>query len=292
MMYPPLWLRLLRLYGQHFPVLRGKSRVTHWAFSHLPKLTEPIRAVIQSDVHMELWPWLWADFCTYVMGSPELYHLAYFASRVSERSVVFDVGAYIGVYTLKAARIARAGQVHAFEPDPRSAHRLSEAITSSGIRNVHLHTCAVGDRAGEMQMRLPDYPPMSSLQPAAGPPTESGDAEAEMITVPVCTLDEHCRATGVQQVDLLKIDVEGAEMLVLQGASALITACRPEMLIELHPAQSRSFGHPVEKVVDHLHALGYRLFHILPGMRAPRLVPFDTTMLTRTARQIVVARPT
>lgn len=291
-MYPPLWLRLLRLYGRRFPVLRGKSRVARWAFARLPRLTEPIDATVCGDIRVELWPWLWADFCTYVIGSPEPYHLAYFASRLGERSVVFDVGAYIGVYALTAARVARAGQVHAFEPDPRSARRLDRAIRDSGVDNLRLYPCAVGDRAGEMQMLLPDYPPMSSLQLAAAPPTGSEDAQTEMITVPVRTLDEHCRAMGIQQVDLLKIDVEGAEMLVLQGASALITACRPEMLIELHRAQARALGHPVEEVIGYLRALGYRLFHVLPGIRKPRLVPFDPTQPVHPAREIVVACPT
>ena len=290
----PWWLRLLRGYGRYFPVLRGKSRVTRWAFSRLPKLNEPIRTVIQRNIRVELWPWLWSDFCTYVMGSPEPYHLAYFVSRVGEETVVFDVGAYIGVYALTAAQIARAGQVHAFEPDPRSARRLRAAITDNGIHNVHLQMCAVGDRTGERKMLLLDYPPMSSLQLEADSSAnvEIGTSQDKRITVPVCTLDEYCEARGIRRVDLLKIDVEGAEMLVLRGAARLIASSRPEMLIELHQAQAHAFGHPVEEVIDHLQALGYQLFRILPGMRRPRLAPLDPAVLAHTAREIVVARPT
>jgi len=291
-MYPPLWVRLLRLYGQgqHFPLLRGKSRVAHWAFYRLPKLTEPIHATVKGDIRLELWPWLWGDFCTYMIGSPEPYHLAYFASRVSDQSVVFDVSAYIGIYGLTAARIAQNGRVHAFEPDPRSARRLNLAIESNGIHNLHLYSCAVGNKVDEVQIILQDYPPMTSLR-AISTFLEDRTHGAKTISVPSCTLDEHCQATGIRHVDLLKIDVEGAEMLVLQGASRIIAKCRPEMVIELHNTRSCLFGHSVEETISYLHSLGYRLLYILPGMRSARLVSFHPDMLALTARPIVVARP-
>lgn len=289
-MYPPLWARLLRLYGQRFPILRGKSRIAQWAFRGLPKLARPINAPINGNIQMELWPWLWADFCTYVMDSPEVYHLHYFKSRISKRSIVFDIGAYIGVYSLAAGRIAVEGEVHAFEPDPRSAGRLARAIEVNGLKNVHLSRCAVGDQKGKLTLALEGYPPMSSIK--CSPPSHKVQREnLETIPIFVCTIDEYCTANDISNIDFMKIDVEGAELLVLKGASDAITTFRPELMIELHERQSQYFGYSVQDTISHLHMLRYELFDVIFGITRPHLTPFNYEVNLHQSRHIIIACP-
>jgi FkbM family methyltransferase len=288
-MYPPLWARLLRLYGQNFPILRGKSHLAHWLYRKLPKLTRPINTSIARGLQMELWPWQWADFCMYVMNSPEAYHLRYFESRISQRSVVFDIGAYLGIYALTAGRIALEGSVHAFEPDPRSACRLAHAIEVNGLGNVHLRRCAVAERKRESRLALQGYPPQSSL---LSPLSHQYLNEAvETIPVSVCTVDQYCQAMNIRHIDLVKIDVEGAELLVLQGGSNTIATSRPELVVELHAKQSQPLGYSVQDTIDHLHMLKYELFHIVPGITKAHLVSFDDKVNANRSRDIIVALP-
>ena len=124
-MYPPLWLRMLRLYGRYFPIIRGKSSISKQVYYKLPKQNKKLIATLYPHINVELWPWLWADFCTYAIGSPEIYHLRYFQSQIKPNSVVFDVGSYIGTYAFAASAIATNGQVHIFEPN-RSEEHTSE----------------------------------------------------------------------------------------------------------------------------------------------------------------------
>jgi len=290
-MYPPLWARLLRLYGQQFPVLRGKSRLVRWVYHRLPKLTRPINTHIAGGLQMELWPWLWADFCMYMMNSPEAYHLRYFKSRIFNQAVVFDIGAYLGVYALTASRIALEGSVHTFEPDPRSARRLARAIEDNGLQNVHLCQCAVAEKQGEFRLALQDYPPQSLLQ-APLLSHQFPDEHVKTISVSVRTVDEYCGAKGIRNVNLIKIDVEGAELLVLRGASNTIAASRPELMVELHEKQSQSFGYSVQDTINHLHMLKYEIFYIVPGITKSHLAPFNYKVSTNRAREIIIAHPT
>jgi FkbM family methyltransferase len=289
-MYPHPWVQLLRIYGQRFPIIRGKARLAKWAYTKLPKHTQVIRASIGNGIQLEFWPWLWADFCTYAIGSPEIYHLNYFKSRLTKRSTILDVGAYIGVYALNAGQIAVEGHVYAFEPDPRSARRLAQAIETNALKNVHLCQGAAGNWVGEVTFTLRDYPPQSSLQSNFIPPRPSGE-EGEEVSVPIWTVDEYCKSRGIEQVDIIKIDVEGAELQVLRGAFATIAVSQPTLIIELHEIYSLQFGYTIQETIDYLHRLEYSLFHIAPGITKPRLIPFEYTANTGQPRPIVIAYP-
>lgn len=285
-MYPPLWTQGLRVYCHWFPINRGKTRVAKWAFAHMPPLTESFIATIDDQLQITLWPWLWADFCSYVLGSPEFYHLTYFRSRLHANSVVFDIGAYIGTYALAASQIARKGKVYAFEPDPRSAERLQRSVQISDIGNIQVVQTALGDHTGELPFTLATYPPQSSLSDSL-----TSESNVQSISVQLESLDNYCQTRGITHADYLKIDVEGAELRVLQGAAGMIRASRPEMIIELHDTMCPSFGYTSQDVVEFLHGLNYELYQVLPGIRQPHLVPFSYRPGSGESRHLVVARP-
>lgn len=277
----PLWLHFLRLYGRYWPIARGKGHNAKWAYTHFPQLRHPVIAPIARNIRAEFYPWLWADFCSLVIGGTEIYTLAYFRSLVRSTSIVFDIGAYIGAYTFTAAEIATAGSIHVFEPNPQSAQRLRQTINNNGLTNVLLNECAIGDQSGVFQFHLHKTP------------TESGLVNVEkttsVIDIPVQTIDKYCQNKNIPKVDLLKIDVEGAELLVLHGATRTIRESRPIMIVELHRKQSTSFGYTVEDTVQHLQSIGYTLFTQFYGLTTrPRLVPLRDLNWNR---EIVIAKP-
>ena len=243
-------------------------------------------ASMNNQFQVELWPWLWGDFCSYILGSPEIYHLMYFRSRLHEDSIVFDIGAYIGTYALAASRIAQKGKVYAFEPDPRSAKRLLRSVQISDIENIQVVQAALGDHTGELPFTLTTYPPQSSLNDR---PTSESDLRS--ISVQLESLDDYCQARSITHADYLKIDVEGAELQVLQGAVDTIRASRPEMIIELHETMSPSFGYTSQDVVEFLKSMDYTLYQVLPGIRQPHLVPFSYRSGSGESRHLVIALP-
>ncbi len=170
-------------------------------------------------------------------------------------SVLVDVGASTGVYTLKAAQlVGAAGVVLALEPFLEIAAMLRRSIQANGFANVRLHECAAGDRAGT-----------GLLWTNLGRPNSYSlvrrDPNASSLPVPTVTLDDLCRAEGLDRLDYLKIDVEGAEDRVLAGARELVARYRPVIQVEVSIA------------VPELSQLGdYALFHA-PGSHNRVCIP-------------------
>ncbi|RMG93269.1 MAG: FkbM family methyltransferase [Chloroflexi bacterium] len=276
----PFWLQLLRWYGRYFPISRGKGRITKWAYQHLPKLDRPIVAPITTHITTEFYPWLWADFCTLVMGSPEIYTLAIFRSLIQPNAIVFDIGAYIGAYAFTASQLATTGQVHIFEPNPQSAHRIQLAIKQNNLTNTRLNICAVSDKPGTTMLHIPQTPTESGLQPTKEP--------VKIVEIPVQTVDGYCQHMNITGVHLMKIDVEGAELLVLRGARKTISRYHPSMIIELHGKQSTQFGYSVTDTIRLLRDWGYTLYKPQHGLTTrPCLQRFQNMTQDR---ELVIAR--
>jgi FkbM family methyltransferase len=156
------------------------------------------------------------------LGTGELYILQeIYWDRVYERLedfvsqsgwTVFDVGANSGVYTVQQAR--RGAHVYAFEPNPDCYRRLRKSVGLNNLENrVTAANCALGAVAGCAQLLVPGRLTMAgSLRPGW---TYAG---ATGLKVEVQTLDRVVQALGINRIDLLKIDVEGFELDVLQGA--------------------------------------------------------------------------
>lgn len=135
----------------------------------------------------------------------------------------WDVGANIGFFTILASRLVTdAGRVDAFEPMPENRERLHAALEANGCRNVTVHDCAVSAAAGETILYSHESSAMWSLLP-------TGDGN-EGIAVHCETLD--AVAGSVPAPDVIKIDVEGAELDALRGARGLLSKTRPTLLVE------------------------------------------------------------
>jgi FkbM family methyltransferase len=139
--------------------------------------------------------------------------------------IVFDVGANAGVYTIQQAR--RGAHVYAFEPNPDCYRRLQKSVRLNNLESrVVTANYALGAAAGSAELLVPGPITMGgSLRPewspdpgAIGPTTHGYLKRARVATVEVQTVDRVVQALGIDRVDLLKVDVEGFELEVLQGA--------------------------------------------------------------------------
>jgi len=143
---------------------------------------------------------------------------------------VIDVGSNIGYWLLLAARrIGESGRMLAFEPVPDSREIVQRNIKRSGIRNVELSPLAIGQENGAAEFYESKVANWGSLvKHHALLPTRS-------LHVEIMKLDDVVRESPGFRPTMLRMDVEGAELMVLEGAQNLLKKYRPGLFIEFHP---------------------------------------------------------
>lgn len=132
----PIWMRLLRWYSFHAPSQRGAYRMALWFYQHLPIPDVKVETTLDRTLWVTLHLPVWVDYNIYILGLYEAPLARFFIRSLRPDSVVLDIGAYIGQYTLLAAKYAPKGQVIAFEPHPESFARLTAHLARNNLKNV------------------------------------------------------------------------------------------------------------------------------------------------------------
>jgi FkbM family methyltransferase len=176
-----------------------------------------------------------------------------FRNVVGPGAVVLDVGASVGSYSMLFGQWAgRSGRVYAFEPAPEIRAVLQRHVTLNDLDGVVVPVAAAAsDANGRSTFVTPGLHGISRLA-AAG--------ESSPVTVDTITIDEFCRRESVKP-DLIKIDVEGAELAVLRGARDTLRACRRDLavFVELHPTLWPTLGITREQIEAELDSLGLHI---------------------------------
>jgi FkbM family methyltransferase len=152
-----------------------------------------------------------------------------FRSHVGPGDVVVDVGANLGYYTLLAARLVGAeGHVYAFEPDPESFALLERNVELNGYENVTAVPLALGKAPGKLPLYL-------NAKNRGDHRVYDPTGERRSVEVDVVTLDAYREDHGVERVDFLKIDTQGAECLILAGAEKTLAQAGLTIVLEFTP---------------------------------------------------------
>jgi FkbM family methyltransferase len=189
---------------------------------------------------------------------------------ISAGDVVYDVGANAGFFTLLAARLVGSrGRVFAFDPLPDNIASIREQIAVNSLTNCQAVQGAVSDRPGRASLTLAQNNSMAHISSE----NEPGDLDVEVIALDAFadvsrntaateglaghTLDVAAGDGSAPRPNVIKIDVEGPEAQVLEGAVKMLSSpSAPRLLIELH-------GHQVAvKVGSFLQNLGYRILDL------------------------------
>lgn len=172
-----------------------------------------------------------------------------------------DIGAFHGIYsTIAARRLGDRSRVVAFEPSPRDRRRLQLHLKYNGIKSVVVEPYAVAAEEGEAALKvvIGGYQNMNSLRPPAV------DQPVQQVAVRTIGLDEYLRRNQIDKVDLMKVDAEGGEIQIFNGAKTLLSRFRPLVICEVLDKVTRPWGYPAHEIVERLRAYEYGWFEILP----------------------------
>lgn len=178
--------------------------------------------------------------------------------RLATRAhVTFDVGAYVGFFSLLAAHANPAGQVFAFEPLPSVHKRLLRNVKLNQLTNVRCFANAVGEMEGTAEFWHVDAetPTSSSLS------FDFMQAADNLVStkVRVLTLDRFVKDKNISRIELMKLDTESTEHQVLRGMTETLKRDHPIIFCEVLP--ERGGEAPLEEI---LRSFGYRFYHLTP----------------------------
>lgn len=208
------------------------------------------------------------------------------ATLLQPGGVFIDLGANQGEFTVVAAHlVGKDGRVFAFEPSPMMQERLFKNIELNGFQQVSIEPVAVADKPGRMTL----YSPIEAFQDGTmndGLPTlyaQAGAGSSSVTEVTVTTLDDWQVEQKLSRLDVIKMDIEGAELPALLGGLGVIQRFRPNLIIELNAATSRAAGYNMLDLVAWLQAQNYDIFKIeedggLPPLNLDRLASFQNIL--------------
>ena len=188
---------------------------------------------------------------------------------------VLDIGAHHGFYTLFFSKlVGSTGRVFAFEPSPRERRALHLNVGLNRCRNVVIQGFALDNKEGQSYLYLVNHyeTGCNSLQPPVMAESTS------IVPVHVISLDQWRADHLAGSVDFIKLDVEGAELSVLQGAEKLLGhRQRPVILAEVQDIRTQPWGYRAREIISFLTERGYKWFSIsADGSLAPLPILAET----------------
>ena len=189
---------------------------------------------------------------------------------------VYDVGGYEGVFSLFFARqVGPAGRLVTFEPNPVNHAKIVANLALNGFRNVEIRRIAVGAAPGSATLVFPaDETARGSLLTDIQDQIKQ-EKHVAAVEVDVDSID-HQIAGGLPEPDFVKIDVEGLELEVLQGMSAVIARRHPALYIEIHGADMQRKLENATAVIEYLWLAGYAVRHVESGQNIDNAAKIPT----------------
>lgn len=185
-------------------------------------------------------------------GGFETVEVEFMRQSLKPGNIFFDVGANGGIFTIIAAKkVGSNGHVYAFEPGQRELELLKHNIAINNLTNVTVIETAITNKKGVTKFAISRDGAMNSLAQTDHPKQQIESWQ----TVEITTLDNVLEELNISKVDFLKIDVEGAEGLVIEGAKKLLfSENSPTILFEASDLNVGSFGYSVSELIGKLEA--------------------------------------
>jgi len=240
--------------------VRGKGRFSEVVFSILPTSEAECHPLPTVTVYVR--PEVWIERLMWA-GAYERDLVALFKRVLAPGMVALDVGANIGYFSVLAAGlVGETGLVHAFEPAPACFSQLKRNLAAFPWADAS--PFAVADAPGIARFHFSEKP----SQTGWGSLLSEESAAMQETDVPVITLDRWVAEQGIRRLDFIKMDVEGAEVRALRGATEVLRRFRPIVVAELNPVCLARDGRASSDVLALLRDAEYETFGFNDGVLA------------------------
>lgn len=242
---------------RQLPLAAWPAFITGWMRRHKNGFVPCVLAGCRQTVDVPLREFYetYGYFCEHAGGRHEL---NYFLGKLKGREVFYDIGAFRGAYSAAVRRKVPTASLHVFEPMPHNAKAVRRVFEMNHFQDFKVNEVAVND-GSTLSGSVNEQDVMLRIGETVG------GAAVKFASV---TLDEYV-AGGHAAPTVVKIDVEGFELEVLQGARQCLLHHRPRLWLEVHPQFLKAQGKSADAVLDLLRETGYTVspfadFH-LPG---------------------------
>jgi FkbM family methyltransferase len=241
---------ILLYYLRNFPIEIGKKRV-----SNLVNFNNQNKDLIydnksQIKFHLNLDEYVMRQIYLF-----DIYEKPYvkLLTHLTNIKTIFDIGANIGNYTLSFAKAYSNATIHAFEPNTINFNRLQENISLNNFKNIRLNKKGLSNEKGELKLFFDDKNMgASTLANGSGNKTE---------IISLITLDEYCQSNNIQQIDLLKIDIEGGELNCLKGGKEILKQSKNTTIqLEIDSGHCKRMGYTSNELFQFLVDLEFKPF--------------------------------
>lgn len=254
-LFPLIWALLypVRLYLRKFPIQRGKGIL-------LRRIVTPLLPPADTEFDLAVPGAAWVSLryretlglSSLLYGTFELAELTFVSRYLRSGEMAMDIGANVGIFSVvMGTAVGASGRVIAFEPVPANIVRLGANLRKNGLSNVQVSPLALGISDGQMMLCMATDPAYPSLRKVQGDFGNGID-----VPVQVRSLDGVWEELGRPNIAFVKMDIEGAEVDVLRGASRFLLTCRPTLLVEANSVEE------LDALRGQLCNLGYR--HVRP----------------------------
>lgn len=188
--------------------------------------------------------------------------------------VFFDIGANIGWYATNVAKRDETISVYAFEPIPETFNQLKINVALNNLCNVNLYNTGFSDIAQTLIFYVDPY-----ASGCASARNLLENKNIQKITSNVITLDDFVNDNGLNRLDFIKCDVEGAELFVYKGGIESIKKYQPIIFTEMLRKWSSKFNYHPNEIIKFFSDLGYRCFTALPNEKLQEFFRMDESTI-------------
>jgi len=199
-----------------------------------------------------------AKWSRYFESDYEKENVAFLKEYCKINDVVIDVGAHLGLISVSAAMLTgRGGKIYAFEPTPATFNILKQVVSLNGFgETIICIQNAVSNKAGETEF---------FINPQEGSNANSLVEEARpgrhTVKINVTSIDEFVKENSLTHLGILKIDAEGSELQVLEGALETLKLLRPRIILAIHPALILKNKNTLTEIYDLIKQLDYEIIY-------------------------------
>jgi FkbM family methyltransferase len=238
--------------------------LTRQSLAKIPYVPVPVRMKVSEDEEIQFWwsyvvPYFDARRGFFDYWGHDLGDLRFLWKTLRPGMVFLDVGAHHGIYSIVAAKkLGHRGTVVAFEPSSTEYRRLCLHVRQNFLTSIRTESLALGSATSTR----PFFRITSGDTTRGGlKPPHSSDQVA-VTTVDTARLDDYVLRLPLERVDLVKLDVEGGEREVLEGASLVLTKFRPTFICEVLDATTQAWGYQAREIMLMLRRFDFDWFDI------------------------------